>query len=111
MLVFILRGLVAGFLLVGVTEIARFWPRIAATLLFVPLAIPLVFVMMYLRQPDLPSIARLSRHALLLIPLSLPMFLPMAFAQRLGFSFWGALVTALALAGLTVGVYLSLRLD
>ncbi len=106
MAAFIFRGVIAGFLLVSITEIARFWPRIAAMLMFVPIAIPLIFIMIYMREGELSSIVRLSRHALLLIPLSLPMFLPMAFAPRLGLSFWGALGFGVILAGGVCALYL-----
>ena len=74
--------------------------------MFVPIAIPVLFLIMYLRGSDAAHISRLSRHALLLIPLSLPMFIPLAMAERLGLSFWTALGCGIALAAITITVYL-----
>lgn len=106
MLQLIARGLLAGFLVVSVTEIARWSTRLGAVLLFVPIAIPVVFLIMYMRDGSLAAISHMSRQALVLIPLSLPMFVPMALAQRLGLSFWGALAVGLALACVTIAGYL-----
>lgn len=102
----LLRILLAGAVVIAITEIAQRWPRLAAILLFVPLAIPVIFVSMYLRDPNPASISRLSRDALILIPLSLPMFLPIAFAPRWNLSFWPALAIGLFLASLTITGYL-----
>lgn len=106
MLHLILRGLVAGFLIVSITEIAARWPRLAAVLLFVPIAIPIVFLTMYWHHGRLDSISRLSREALVLIPLSLPMFIPLAAAHRLHLSFWPALISSCILAAATISLYL-----
>ncbi len=102
----ILKGLAAGAVVVVVSEIAARFPRLAALILFVPIAVPLVFIAMYMKEPSVGPIASLARQSLLLIPLSLPLFVPMALADRLGWSFWAALGVGLALLAGTIGAYL-----
>jgi hypothetical protein len=102
----LLRGLGAGFIVVAVAEIARRFPRLGAMVLTLPIVIPAVFVVMYLRDREIDPIARLSRETLLLIPLGLPFFIPMALSQRWGLSFWAALAMGFALVSVTVSAYL-----
>jgi hypothetical protein len=106
MMSLILRGLAAGAVVVAVSEIAARFPRLAALILFVPIVVPLVFIAMYMKQPNVGPISSLARQSLLLIPLSLPLFVPMALADRWGLSFWGALAVGLALLAGTIGTYL-----
>jgi hypothetical protein len=106
MLHLVARGLAAGFIVVAVAEIARRFPRLGALVLTLPIVIPAVFAVMYLRDANLAPITRLSREALLLIPLGLPFFLPLALAPRLHLSFWPAFFSGLALVGVTICVYL-----
>jgi hypothetical protein len=106
MLLLILRILFAGILIESVTQVARLSHRLGAVLLFVPIAIPVVFLIMFIRDADAPAIFRLSRHALLLIPLSLPMFIPLAMASRWGLSFYTAQAIGIVLAAVTIAAYL-----
>jgi hypothetical protein len=106
MLQFILRGLAFGFLIVSVAEIARRFPRLGALILTLPIVIPIVFLAMYLRDGDLAPIAKLSRRTLILIPLGLPFFIPLAFAERLRLPFWAAFAAGLAIVAVLVTLYL-----
>lgn len=107
----IVQGLIAGVVVVAVTAIAQWSSRLAALILFVPIVVPLVFVAMYLKNPALEPVSGLARQSLMLIPLSLPLFVPMAFAERWGLSFWSALAMGLALLAATIGGYLWLTGD
>ena len=42
----------------------------------------------------------------MLVPLGLPFFVPLAFAERFGLGFWPAFLTGLALATVTIGLWL-----
>lgn len=106
MIKFIVNGLVAGFIVVAVSEIARRYPRVADVILAVPLVVFAVYAFMYLRTPDITPIARMARQMLILVPLSLPFFVPLAFADRLHLAFWPAFATGLALVTASVGSYL-----
>lgn len=106
MLQLILRGLMAGIVVVAVTEIARHWPRLAAIILFVPLVPPLVLLSMYMKDGDAAAVSHLSRQSLLLIPLGLTFFVPMALAPALKVPFWPAFVAGIALMTAAVGGYL-----
>ena len=53
-------------------------------------------VMSWQEHRDLPAISRLARETLVLVPLGLPFFVPLAFAQRFGLDFRPAFVIGLA---------------
>ena len=101
----IARGLIAGLTIVGVTELSRRWPRAGALLLTLPLISILAFVMTWTMERDLVAISRLARETLVLVPLGLPFFLPLAFAERVGLSFWPAFGFGVLLASLTIGFW------
>jgi len=96
------NGILAGFVVVAVSEVARRYPRVADVILAVPLVVFAVYALMYLRTPDLGPISRMARQMLVLVPLSLTFFVPLAFADRLHLSFWPAFATGLALVTTTV---------
>jgi hypothetical protein len=106
MIKFVVNGVIAGFVVVAVSEVARRYPRVADVILAVPLVVFAVYALMYLRTPDLAPIARMARQMLVLVPLSLTFFVPLAFAERLHMTFWPAFVMGLALVTASVGTYL-----
>ena len=106
MIRFIVNGVIAGFVVVAVSEVARRSPRVADVILAVPLVVFAVYALMYLRTPDLAPIARMARQMLVLVPLSLTFFVPLAFAERLDLTFWAAFAMGLALVTASVGTYL-----
>ncbi|MEQ8846698.1 DUF3147 family protein [Botrimarina sp.] len=105
MMMTLLRGLIAGVVVIGVTQLAERWPRLGALLMTLPLVSIVAIVMTWQKSADLPTIARLSRETLVLVPLGLPFFVPLALAERLGFSFWPALAAGVGLACLTIGAW------
>ena len=66
----------------------------------------LAFVMAWTRYHDLPAASRMARETLVLMPFGLPCFLRLAFADRFGLGFSPALVTGVAAAAVTIGLYL-----
>lgn len=106
MLTLVVNGAVAGFLVVAVSEVARRYPRSADVILAVPLVVFAVYAVMYLRTPNLAPISRMARQMLVLVPLSLVFFVPLAFADRLHLSFWPAFAIGLALVTVAVTAYL-----
>ena len=103
---FLIRTVVAGLVIGVVSEVAHRSPRIGAVLLTLPLISILAFLMTWLRDHDLKSLQQLSRETLVLVPLGLPFFVPLAFAERLGLGFWTALGAGLVLAVVTIGSWL-----
>src|SRR5262245_32385206 len=102
----IVRVLVVSLVVVTVGEISKRYPRAGALLLSLPLVSILAFLVAWFQHRDLPSISKLSRETLVLVPLSLPFFVPMAFAPRIGIGFWTALSTGIVLTSLTLGAWL-----
>jgi hypothetical protein len=106
MLRFVANGVIAGFIVVAVSEVARRYPRVADVILALPLVVFAVYALMYLREPNLAPIARMARQMLVLVPLGLTFFIPLAFADRLHLTFWPAFAVGLALVTASVGTYL-----
>ena len=106
MITFLINGVIAGFVVVAVSEVARRYPRVADVILAVPLVVFAVYAVMYLRAPDLAPISKMARQMLVLVPLSLPFFVPLAFADRFHLTFWPAFAVGLALVTVTASSYL-----
>jgi hypothetical protein len=103
--ILILRGVVAGMVVIGVTELAGRSPKLGALLLTLPIVTVVAFVATWTKSHDLPVMTRLARETLVLVPLGLPFFVPLAFADRLGLGFWPAMLCGLALASLLIGLW------
>ena len=102
----IARGVIAGAVVVGVTLLSGRSPRLGAFLLTLPLVSIIAFVSTWQQKHDLRSISQVARETLVLVPLGLPFFVPLAWADRWGLSFWGAFALGLLLASITVGLWL-----
>jgi hypothetical protein len=48
----------------------------------------------------------MARETLILVPLGLPLFIPLALAPRWGWDFWPSFVAGIVLASLTIGAWL-----
>jgi hypothetical protein len=99
------RGVIAGVVVVGVTVLSNRSPKLGALLLTLPLVSILAFLSAWLGRGDLAGISRLARETLVLVPLGLPFFVPLALAQRLGLGFWTAFLAGFVLASLTIGLW------
>ncbi|MEX0715618.1 MAG: hypothetical protein WD066_03490 [Planctomycetaceae bacterium] len=101
----ILRGVIAGLVVIGVTELGRRFPRAGALLLTLPLVSIVAFVSAWTKYRELPPISRLAQETLVLVPLGLPFFVPLAFAERWGLGFWSAFGLGLLFAATTIGLW------
>lgn len=99
------RAFVAGLIVAGVTELAGRVPRLGALLLTLPIVSIVAFVAVWNKEQDMSTISRLARETLVLVPLGLPLFVPIAFSERLGLGFWSALVAGIVLASTTIGLW------
>lgn len=101
----IFRGIVAAVVVVAVSEVAKRSPRLGALLLTLPVVSVVAFVAAWAKDSDLAAVSRLARETLVLVPLGLPFFIPLAFAGRLGLGFWPAFAAGLLLASATIGLW------
>ena len=99
------KGIIAGGIVVAVAKIGPKYPRIGGLLLTLPLVSVLAFVVMWTKQGDILAVSKLAKETLILVPLGLPFFVPLALAGRLGIGFWTAMLWGLVLASLTIGIY------
>lgn len=99
------RGVVAGLIVIGVSLLSGRHPRLGALLLTLPVVSIAAFIATWAASHDLPALSRLSRETLVLVPLGLPFFIPLAFADRLGLGFWPAILCGLLLATITIGAW------
>jgi hypothetical protein len=103
---FLLRIVISAIVIAMVAEIARRSPRMGALLLTLPVISILAFTAAWMKDHDLPAISKLSRETLVLVPLGVPFFLPLAFAERLGLGFWQSMMGGVLLASTTIGIWL-----
>ena len=101
----LMKATISAAVIVAVAELSHRYPRLGALLLTLPIVSILAFVMSWQQQHDLPAISRLARETLILVPLGLPFFVPLAFADRMGLSFWSAAALGVVLAALTIGAW------
>lgn len=106
MQMFLVRTIIAAVIIGVVSEISHRSPRIGAVLLTLPVVSILALLMTWFRDHNLANLSQLSRETLILVPLGLPFFIPLAFAERLGLNFWAALGAGLILATFTIGGWL-----
>lgn len=99
------KAVIAAVILVAVSEIAKRYPRLGALLLTLPVASILAFIFTWTRHEDMTTVSRLARETLVLVPLGLPFFVPLAFAERWGIGFWMAFVAGVVLASLSIGLW------
>lgn len=104
MMMLILRGLIAGAIVVTVSEVAGRSPRLGALVLSLPIVSLITLVFTWYRHESLVTVERLARETPILVLVGLPFFLPLAFASRLGF--WNAYVAGVILACVTIGLWL-----
>lgn len=99
------RAIVAGLIVAGVTEVSDRYPRLGALLLTLPVISIVAFIAVWQKDQDLKKISELARETLILVPLGLPFFVPLAFSQKLGLTFWPAFILGLILASATIGLW------
>jgi predicted Kef-type K+ transport protein len=104
----VLRVAIVAVIVVTVAEVSKRSPRLGAVLLSLPIMSVLAFQFSWFQHHDLPSVSRMARDTLVLVPLGLPFFLPFALADRLGWNYWSCLVVGLALATAGIGTWLTL---
>ena len=101
----ILRAAIAAAVVALVPELAKKFPRVGALILTLPIVSIIAIVFTWLRQGDVPTVATFCRETLVLVPLGLPFFVPLAFADKWGLGFWPAFVLGVALASGCIGVW------
>jgi hypothetical protein len=104
---FIVRTLIAALIVGVVSEVAHRAPRVGAVLLTLPIVSIMAFLMTWYRDHDLKNLQQLSRETLILVPLGLPVFVPLAFADRFGLGFWSALTIGVVIGVLVIGAWLA----
>jgi len=107
MMSLILRIVIPAIIIAAVSELSRRSPRMGAMLLTLPLVSILAFAAAWVNDHDLKSLSQMARETLILVPLGLPFFVPLAFADRFGLSFWSAMGLGLFLASITIGLWLA----
>lgn len=102
----IVRVIIVATNVVIVAELSKRYPRYGALLLSLPIVSILAFLLSWNQHRDLPAVSRLARETLVLVPLGLPFFVPLAFANRWGLDFWSCFIGGIVLASLTIGAWM-----
>ena len=107
MISLIIRIVIPAIIIFLVSELSRRSARLGALLLTLPLVSILAFAASWSKDHDLKSLSQMAKETLILVPLGLPFFVPLAFADRLGLGFWSAMLAGLILASMTIGAWLA----
>lgn len=99
------RAVIAGLVVAGVSELADRFPRLGALLLTLPIISIVAFIAVWQKEQDLATVTQLARETLILVPLGLPFFVPLALSQRLGIGFWTAFAAGIGLAATLIGLW------
>lgn len=105
---YVLRVALVAVIVVSVAEVSKRSPRLGAVLLSLPLVSLLAFMFGWMQHHDLPAISKMARETLVLVPLGLPFFIPLAAANYFGWGFWPAFAAGVVLASATIGAWLVL---
>ena len=84
MIAYIVRVFVSAIMIATVSEVARRSPRLGAVLLTLPIISIIAFGATWFRDHDLKALSQMAKETLVLVPLGLPFFVPLAFADRWG---------------------------
>ena len=101
----IVKAQISAVVIVAVAEISGRVPRLGALLLTLPIVSILAFIMTWNKDHEMSTITQLARETLVLVPLGLPFFMPFAFANRTGMTFWPSFALGVILASLTIGAW------
>lgn len=101
----IFKAVASAAVIMTVAEISGKFPRLGALLLTLPFLSILAFVMTWTKEGEMTTISQLARETLVLVPLGLPFFIPLAISDRTGLSFWPSLTLGVLLASLTIGLW------
>lgn len=99
------RAIIAGIVVASVSELADRFPRVGALLLTLPIVSIVAFIAVWNKEQDIITVSRLARETLVLVPLGLPLFIPIAFSDRFGLGFWPALFAGVAIASAAIGLW------
>lgn len=105
MISILLRVVIPTIIILVVSEVSRRLPRLGALLLTLPIISILAFGAAWFRDHDLKSLSQMARETLILVPLGLPFFVPLAFAEHWGLGFWAAMGAGTMLAALLIGLW------
>jgi hypothetical protein len=104
----IMRVALVAMIVVAVAEISKQSPRLGALLLSLPIISILAFCFSWVQHHDLPAISQMAKDTLVLVPLGLPFFIPMACAAHYGWNFWLSSIAGIILASITISAWLVL---
>lgn len=101
----IVKALISAAVIVAVAELSSRMPRLGALLLTLPIISILAFIMSWNKDHDMIAISKLARETLVVVPLGLPFFVPLAMSSKTGLSFWPSFGLGFVMATLTIGTW------
>jgi hypothetical protein len=103
----VLKTVLTALIIVAVSQVGQRSPRWGALLLSLPLTSILAFSLGWFEHRNLPQLSRMARETLVLVPLGLPFFVPLAFAERWHLSFGTAIGLGIVMASATIGAWMA----
>ncbi len=101
----IVKGLIAGAIVVSVSEVAGKYPKVGGLILTLPLTSIMAFLVLWRKEGDIQPISVLAGQTLVLVPLGLAFFVPLAFAKQWNLGFWEAFGMGVGLALVIIAIW------
>jgi hypothetical protein len=105
MLGFLLKAVISGLTVAAVAQFAPKFPRLGALILSLPIVSIISIIFIWFQEKNLSVIAKLSYETLILVPLGLIFFVPLALSGRM-MGFWPAFISGLILASIVISTWL-----
>jgi hypothetical protein len=100
------RVVLMAIIIVAVGQLSQRFPKAGALILSLPIVSILAMLVGWQQHHQLQQLSTLAKETLILVPLGLPFFVPLAFASKLGIGFWTAIASGLILSSLCITAYL-----
>ena len=102
---FLLRAAIGAAVVAVVPMLAKPLPRFGALIMTLPYVTIVAVLLTWLREGEAQTVASLCRETLVLVPLGLPFFVPLALMDYWGLNFWIAFIIGVALAVAAIGIW------
>lgn len=106
MLGFFIKIMISGLIIASVVQFGPKSPRIGALILSLPLVSISALLFIWFQNKNLSLITKLSLETMILVPLGLAFFVPLAFAEKIGLGFWPAFILGIVFSSIITGLWL-----
>lgn len=106
MLGFLAKAIVSGLIIASVAQLSPKLPRLGALILSLPLISIVAMLFVWFPNKNLTLISKMSLDTLILVPLGLVFFVPLALSVKMELGFWSAFFLGIVFASILISLWL-----